>query len=177
MGESQSGGYIVRYLKWIHQLAKVNARTPVYDGYLIEDSGTGPSASAILNQCAAPLAADDPQRSLPGRGVPLAVVNTEIFYPRTGRPLDSNTATNKFALWFLTGASHGWTFQYDYSDAAQPDLEKADLFDPQFPHFVCGPRQPEVQVYMAEKADVRVPGPLGRNGQGAADGAGPCRGE
>jgi Alpha/beta hydrolase domain len=74
-----------------------------------------------------------------------------VFYPRTGRPPNSNTPDNRFWLWMVTGASHGWTFQYDYSDAAQADLEAADLFDPQFPHFVCGPRQPEVNLYMAEK--------------------------
>jgi hypothetical protein len=152
MGESQSGGYIVRYHKWIHNQALLANGKPVYDGYLIEDSGTGPSTSAILNQCAPPLAADDPQRFNAGRKAPLAVVNSERLYPRTGRPPNSNTPDNKFWLWMLAGASHGWTFQYDYSDAAQADLEKADLFDPTFPHFVCGPRQPEVNLYMAEKA-------------------------
>jgi hypothetical protein len=151
MGESQSGGYISRYHKWIHNQASLANGRPVYDGYLIEDSGTGPSTSAILNQCAPPLAADDPQRFTPGRKAPLVVVNSEVFFPRTGRPPNSNTADDKFWLWMVTGASHGWTFQYDYSDAAQADLEKADLFDPTFPHFVCGSRQPEVNLYMAEK--------------------------
>ena len=71
-----------------------------------------------LNQCAALLADDDPQRFVPGRGVPLTVVNSEVFYPevvfapgvffpRDGRKPDSNTAQDKFALWMLTGASHG----------------------------------------------------------------------
>lgn len=151
-GESQSGrSYLIPYYKWIHNTAKVNSKTPVYDGYLIEDATTGPTTAAALNQCAPPLAADDPQGLIPGRSAPLTVVNGEVFYPRIGRPADSNTATNKFALWMTTGASHGWTFQYDYSDAAQADLEKADLFDPQYPHFVCGPNQPEIQLYMAEK--------------------------
>ena len=53
---------------------------------------------------------------MPGRGVPLTVVNSEVFYPevfypgvfpRDGRKPDSNTAQDKFALWMLTGASHG----------------------------------------------------------------------
>jgi Alpha/beta hydrolase domain len=161
VGESASGWYITGYFKWIHQLANVARGEPVYDGYLIEDFTTGPITDTILNQCAALLADDDPQRFVPGRGVPLTVVNSEVFYPEVffdpgvffhGRKPDSNTAQDKFALWMLTGASHGWTFQYDYSDAAQADLEKADLFDPNFPHFVCGPRQPEVNLYMAEKA-------------------------
>jgi len=157
VGESQSGYYITHYFKWIHQLANVAKGKPVYDGYLIEDFTTGPLTDTILNQCAAPLADDDPQLLVPGRGVPLTVVNSEVFYPEVfypfdGRKPDSNTARDKFALWMLPGASHGWTFQYDYSDAAQADLVKADLFDPNFPHFVCGPRQPEVNLYMAEKA-------------------------
>ncbi|HWM37539.1 MAG TPA: alpha/beta hydrolase domain-containing protein [Streptomyces sp.] len=157
VGYSASGSAITLYFKWIHQLANVAKGKPVYDGYLIEDFTTGPLTDTILNQCAAPLADDDPQLLVPGRGVPLTVVNSEVFYPEVfypfdGRKPDSNTARDKFALWMLPGASHGWTFQYDYSDAAQADLVKADLFDPNFPHFVCGPRQPEVNLYMAEKA-------------------------
>ena len=163
VGESQSGLYITHYFKWIHQLANVAKGKPVYDGYLIEDMTTAPSTLADLNQCAALLAEDDPQRFVPGRGAPLTVVNSEVFYPevvfapgiffpRDGRKPDSNTAQDKFALWMLTGASHGWTWQYDYGDPSEADLAKADVFDPNFAHFVCGPRQPEVNLYMAEKA-------------------------
>jgi hypothetical protein len=153
MGESQSGGYITRYYNWIHDRARLGNGEHVYDGYLIEDSGTAPSSSAILNQCAAALAATDPQRNLAHHAEPLAVVNSEVFYPRTGRPPNSDTPDNKFMLWMTAGASHGWTFQYDYSDAAKADLIKAGFLTPDnaFPHFVCSPAQPEINLYMVEK--------------------------
>jgi len=153
MGESQSGGYITRYYNWIHQNATLANGKPVYDGFLIEDSGTGPSSSAILNQCATPLGASDPQRVLNHHAEPLVVINSEVFYPRTGRPPNSNTADNRFWLWMTAGASHGWTFQYDYSDASRADLIKTGFLtaDNPFGHFSCDIRQPEINLYMFEK--------------------------
>jgi hypothetical protein len=57
-------------------------------------------------------------------------------------------------LWMTAGASHGWTEQYEYSDAAQDDLIKAGFLsrDSPFGHFVCSNRQPEIQLYMFEKS-------------------------
>lgn len=158
-GESQQGGYVVTYYKWITPQAVLPKGKPIYDGYLIEDIGTGPSSGAALNQCAPPLATTDPQRVLPGRPEPLAVINSQVFYPRTGRPPNSNTATNKFMLWMTAGASHGWQFQYNYSDAAWRDQVQADCpgstdgcsGPPSFSHFYCSPSQPEINLYMFEK--------------------------
>ena len=154
MGESQSGGYINLYYKWIHQIARMQDGKPVYDGFLIEDSGAGPSSSAALNQCAAPLASTDPQRILNHHGEPLVVVNSQVFYPRTGRPPNSDTRDNRFMLWMTAGASHGWTEQYDYSDAAREDLLEAGFLirGSEFGHFSCSNRQPEIQLYMFEKS-------------------------
>ena len=152
-GESQSGGYVTRYYNWIHQRAKLSGGRPIYDGYLIEDSGTGPSISADLNQCAAPLASDDPQRILNHHAEPLVVINSQLFYPRFGRPGNSDTEENRFMLWMAAGASHGWMAQYNYSDASKADqitagfLTDRDVFD----HFTCGKRQPEINLYMFEK--------------------------
>ncbi len=154
VGESQSGGYIYLYYKWIHQIAKLPDEKPVYDGFLIEDSGTQPQPSAILNQCAAPLASTDPQRVINHHAEPLVVVNSQLFYPRTGRPPNSDTADDRFMLWMTAGASHGWTEQYDYSDAAHDDLVKAGFLThgSEFGHFTCSNRQPEIQLYMFEKS-------------------------
>ena len=185
VGESQSGGYINVYYKWIHQLARLPDGKPVYDGFLIEDFGTGPSPSAALHQCAAPLAADDPQRVLNHHAEPLVVVNSQVFYPRVGRPPNSDTPGNRFMLWMTAGASHGWTQQYDYSDAAREDLQKAGFVvgGGDFSHFSCDQRQPEIQLYMFErtlyayldrwvssgKAPPTAPDPVIENGQYVLD--------
>lgn len=192
MGESQSGGYINLYYKWIHQLAKLPDGKPVYDGFLIEDIGTEPSSSASLNQCAPPLANTDRQRVMNHHAEPLVVVNSQVFYPRTGRPPNSDTPDNKFMLWMTAGASHGWTEQYDYSDAAREDLVKAGFLarGGEFSHFSCSNRQPEIQLYMFEKsmyayldrwvttgkAPPAAPDPMIVNGQYVLDADGNIRG-
>ncbi len=165
-GESQQGGYVYRYYKWITPQAVLPNSKPIYDGYLIEDSGTGPSTTTGLNQCEAPLASTDPQTVLPGRPEPLAVINSQEFYPKTGRPANSNTPTDKFWLWMAAGASHGWQFQYNYSDASWRDQVQAGCpgftgapvtattecsGTPGFGHFYCSPAQPEINLYMFEK--------------------------
>jgi Alpha/beta hydrolase domain len=154
VGESQSGGYIYVYYKWIHQTAKLPDGKPVYDGFLIEDSGTQPSSSAIVNQCAAALASTDPQRMVNHHAEPLVVVNSQLFYPRNGRPPNSDTPDNRFMIWMTAGASHGWTEQYDFSDAARDDLEKAGFLThgSEFGHFTCSNQQPEINLYMFEKS-------------------------
>src|SRR5206468_477626 len=62
---------------------------------------------------------------------------------------DSAGAEDKFALWEVAGACHGWAWQYDYGDASAADLAKAGFGREQF---ACGPLQPEINLYMVEKA-------------------------
>ena len=149
--------------------------TPVYDAYLAEAGGSGTNLMYLdeagggrtnlmagLNQCAAelnPLPEDDPQQQIPGRGVPFLIVHSEWdfplsdwpplnFRPSRRRP-NADAATDKFMMWEVAGASHGWTWQYDYSDAAPEDVVAAG-FEPS--GFVCGSDQPEINLYMVEKA-------------------------
>jgi hypothetical protein len=145
-GESQSGGYLTRYFRWFHR------RAPLFDGYLAEDGGSSATYIPPLHQCGEQLPDDDPQRLIPGRGVPLVAVHSEWGYVREGpRKADSNTAEDRFCMWELAGACHGWTWQYAYGDAALADLERAGLAGTRH-HFECGPLQPEINLYMAEKA-------------------------
>lgn len=161
-GESQSASYLTLYFRWFHQRANLPDGSPVYDGYLAEAGGTGTAAIGGLNQCATgtnPLPDDDPQRHVPGRGVPLMVVHSEwdfplskwppYNFPASNRRPNANSATDKFMMWELAGASHGWTWQYDFSDAAREDVTAAgfESYD-----FVCAGNQPEIQLYMVEKA-------------------------
>lgn len=70
-------------------------------------------------------------------------------FPLSSRRANSNSETDKFMMWELAGASHGWTWQYDYSDAAPEDVKAAGL-EPY--EFNCSPNQPEINLYMIEKA-------------------------
>ncbi|MDA0679699.1 MAG: alpha/beta hydrolase domain-containing protein [Proteobacteria bacterium] len=161
-GESQSGFYLARYFRWFHQRANLGNGDPVYDGYLAETGGTDTAEIEGLHQCANelnPLPADDLQRAIPGRGVPYFVVHSQWDFPLSKWPPydwpasvrrpNANTALDKFMLWELAGASHGWTWQYDYSDAAREDVTAAgfETYD-----FSCGVNQPEIKLYMVEKA-------------------------
>ncbi len=158
-GESQSGSYLSRYFRWFHQRANLPDGKPVYDGYLAEAGGTTTARSGGLHQCGPevnPLPDDDPQWSIPGRRVPYFVVLSEWDFPlanrspfASARRPNANTADDQFMLWELTGASHGWTWQYNYSDAARDDVAAAGFgaYD-----FVCDSNQPEINLYMVEKA-------------------------
>lgn len=109
-----------------------------------------------IRQCAAALPDDDPQAtSIPGRGVPLAMINSQWdFFPARGgeRKPDANTAEDKSVTWELAGSHHGWRWQYLYSDADHADLAKAGLLAADWTAWTCAPESPEVPLYMAEKA-------------------------
>ncbi len=152
MGESQSGRYIKAYYSWIRPLATMGNGKRVYDGYLIEDIPMGRSKYKPLNQCAQGFSEDDPQyKQFKAGSDPLVVLNSEWFWHHDS-PANSNTKDNKLWIWMVAGASHGWTWQYDYSDASYDDLLATDMFDPKWPHFICSAMQPEINLYMFEKA-------------------------
>lgn len=161
-GESQSAHYMTRYFRWFHQRASLPNGAPVYDAYLAEAGGTSSAVMHGLNQCAQetnPLPRDDPQHGIPGRGVPLMVVHSEWDFPLSrGSPNDypppkrkpnANTEADKFMMWELAGASHGWTWQYNFSDAAREDVSAAGF---ETHDFVCAQNQPEINLYMVVKA-------------------------
>ena len=161
-GESQSAQYLTNYFRWFHHRTGQPDGKPVYDGYLAEAGGTASAVMRGLNQCATltnPLADHDPQRNIPGRGVPLMVVHSEWDFPfsrwppndfpASPRKPNANTDRDKFMMWEVAGASHGWTWQYDFSDAAPEDVTSAGF---QTYEFVCADDQPEINLYMVEKA-------------------------
>ncbi|SFV26094.1 alpha/beta hydrolase domain-containing protein [Hyphomicrobium facile] len=148
-GESQSGNYLITYYKYIHNLATVKGK-PVFDGYIAEASIS--PLGAPINQCATALPANDPQLAVPGRGVPLVMINSQWdIWPARNNPRkpDSNTKTDKSRTWELAGSNHGWRFQYLFSDAAAADLVKIGFSEY---NWSCPAETPEVPLYMAEKA-------------------------
>jgi hypothetical protein len=175
--ESQSSIYLYTYYKWLHNKALVKSEgddwewpyglsarwQPVYDGYLAETANSNSNTAVRfgdgLNQCSAPLPADDPQTTgLPGRGVPLVMINSQwdffgnaasAFGYAPPKP-DSNTRTDKTRQWELASSNHGWTWQYQYGDINATDLAQAGF--PPSAIWFCPADRPEVPLYMAEKA-------------------------
>lgn len=169
-GESQSGDYLLRYFRWFHRRSLDAGGAPLFDGYLCEDGVADIYAIPPLHQCGhvtVPLPVDDPQRLIPGRGAPLVLLHSEwlmaarlrrhssAMYPPvlqapSPRKPDSDTPADRFVMWELAGACHGWRWQYEYGDADPADLERAGIAVEG--GFSLTPLQPEVNLYMAEKA-------------------------
>jgi hypothetical protein len=87
--------------------------------------------------------------------VPWAAIYSQWDYDGARRwdaPPDSNTAGAKHAFWELAGSNHGWEWQYLYGDANAEDLTAAGFWDPATCAWSCGPNNPEVPLYMSEKA-------------------------
>lgn len=156
-GESQTANYTITYYKYFTPRATIerNGKTiPVFNGYLLE-APTTPEGVPI-NQCAEPLPAGDPQHKIPGRSVPIMMINSQWdFFPareHESKP-DSWTPKNRSRTWELAGANHGWRWQYLYGDAQHKDLAKAGLLgDGEWSAWKCLPNRLEVPLYMAEKA-------------------------
>jgi Alpha/beta hydrolase domain len=170
-GESQSSGFLETYYKWFTPAALLPTGKPVYDGILSE---TLVGRQAPINQCAnvtTPLAADDPQNGQIGRGVgrsvPWMEINSQWDYPAArgyGPYRNSNSAHNKARFWELAGANHGWAWQYKYGDASEADLAKAGFDVPSSYDWQCTVNNPEVPLYMAEKAAYEALDTWVRNG-------------
>ena len=152
-GESQSANFLLTYYRFFTPSAVLPNGKPIFDGYFAETQ-VGLAGSPI-NQCATPLALDDDQRVFPNRRAPWAAINSQWDYDGARRwdaPVDSNTPGAKHAFWELAGSHHGWEWQYLYGDANAEDLLAAGFWDPATYAWSCGPNNPEVPLYMSEKA-------------------------
>lgn len=152
-GESQSANFLLTYYRFFTPSAVLPSGRPVFDGYLAE-AQVG-IAGTPLNQCSTPLAVTDTQRVFPDRSVPWVGINSQWDYPGSRRwvtPTDSNTASSKRVFWEIAGANHGWEWQYLYGDANAEDLIAAGFWDPATYDWSCGPNNPEIPLYMSEKA-------------------------
>jgi hypothetical protein len=165
-GESQQGNVLVSYYKWFTPGAYLKKGAPIFDGYLAECFvNANPQdkfplfTQAPINQTEPltnRLPDNDPQLGwVPARPVPFAAINSQWDYSAArGFPLpDSfNTKGHKAVFWDLAGCNHGWEWQYLYGDACAADLLKAGFWDPATYDWKTTPNNPEVPLYMAEKA-------------------------
>jgi len=165
-GESEQAEYLCTYYKWFTPAAKLAGGTPIFDGYLAECLLLGdPQAlfpfftAAPINQTApvvTPLPADDPQLGwVPARSIPWIGLNSQWDYAAArglDPPVNHNDDHHKAVFWELAGCHHGWAWQYLYGDACADDLIRAGFWDPATYDWSCTVNNPEVPLYMAEKA-------------------------
>jgi hypothetical protein len=165
-GESEQAEYLCTYYKWFTPAATLADGRPIFDGYLAECLLLGdPQAffpslvAAPINQAAPianPLPADDPQLAwVPARSVPWMGLNSQWDYAAArgaDPPVNHDDDQHKAVFWELAGCHHGWAWQYLYGDACAADLIKAGFWDPATYDWACTVNNPEVPLYMAEKA-------------------------
>ena len=121
-GYSQTGSYLYTYVNAIHPLdVKANGK-PMFDAYLIAVA-SGPSP---INQCAAPIPANDPRRFIRNAGVPVERVMSQSDYLRTmgARRQDSDRAPDLYRNYEIAGSGHATQDELNF--CAQPaDIERA----------------------------------------------------
>ncbi len=106
----QSGGDLPTYANAIHRNVRLSNGEPVYDGYLIKESG-GPRS---LNACAEPLEDGDPRRVIQNAGAPvIQIIAQGSISPSVRRP-DGDTPGDRFRQYEVPGASHFDEWQYRY---------------------------------------------------------------
>jgi hypothetical protein len=102
-GQSLTGGYVTTYANALHRVLRRGDGAPIYDGYL---TASGAHLAVPLNQCAAPLAEDDPRRAALPRDVPFVSVTTEADFNSAPalRRADSDATGDLFRLYEIPGS-------------------------------------------------------------------------
>jgi hypothetical protein len=123
-GYGEAGAYITTYANALHAVQRRGDGAPIYDGYL---NAAGAQLSVPINQCAAPLAGDDPRRRALPRDVPFVTVMTEADFnlAPTLRRADSDAPEDVFRLYEIPGAAQVGTRPAGMPGAA--DLQIAGI--------------------------------------------------
>jgi hypothetical protein len=121
-GYSQTGSFLYTYINAIKPLVDKADGKPMFDAYLIAVS-SGPSA---INQCAAPIPAGDPRRTISNAGVPVVRVMSGSDYLSgiAARRPDSDTAPDLYRNYEIAGSAHATPDEL-YFAAAPADIVKA----------------------------------------------------
>jgi hypothetical protein len=106
----QSGGDLPTYVSAIAKNVKLENGKPVYDAYLIKDSG----APGALNACSQRFAANDPRRIFRNVGVPVIQIHAQNAVAADIRRQDSDTPGDQFRRYELPGASHFDEVHFEY---------------------------------------------------------------
>lgn len=116
-GYAQTGGYIVTYSNALHAGLRLGDGRPVYDAYL---DAAGAMQPAPINQCAAPLPAEDPRRRIGPRDVPVVTVvtQTELTGAPALRASDSDEPADVRRLYEIAGAAQSGPYPAGLPTAA-----------------------------------------------------------
>ena len=126
-GYGEAGAYITTYANALHAVRRRGDGAPIYDGYL---NAAGAHLSVPINQCAEPLAADDPRRRALPRDVPFVTVMTESDFNLAPalRRADSDAPEDVFRLYEIPGAAAAGNWAAGMPTAA--DLQIAGIAPP-----------------------------------------------
>ena len=119
-GYSQTGGYLVNYMKAVHPLVVQEQGRPTYDAYLVGVAGGAFAGAYPMNQCEAAPPAGDPRRQLYGIGVPVIQMMSQSDYLRgigSRRP-DSDQEGDEFRHYEMAGAGHATPDELAFSASA-----------------------------------------------------------
>lgn len=127
----QSAGDLPTYINGVHKNVTLENGKPIYDGFIIKDSG----APRSLNACAPPLAEGDARRIIRNAGVPVIHIVAQAEVSAAIRRPDSDELGDEFRRYELPGASHfdQWHFKYfpsvaDLAAAGVPPLSATWTF-------------------------------------------------
>ncbi len=131
----QSGGDLPTYVSAISRNVRLENGKPVYDAFLIKDSG-GPGP---LNACSPRLAAGDPRIIIRNAGVPVIQILAQNAISANTRRPDSDTPGDQFRRYELPGASHFdvWHFMY------RPPVKQINAMGIQTRDYTATPRECE----------------------------------
>lgn len=125
-GYAEAGGYVVTYVNALHDEQRLGNERPVYDGYM---DAAGAMLPAPINQCAAPLAPQDPRLRVGPRDAPVLTVMTQSDFGLAllARRADSDDPADYYRLYEVAGSAHSGPFP-----AGEPlpgDLTIAGIID------------------------------------------------
>jgi hypothetical protein len=120
-GYSQTGSFLYTYINAVHPLVVKNDGRPMFDAFLIAVS-SGPSP---INQCAAPIPAGDPRRTIRNARVPVVRVMSQSDYLSgiNARRADSDDPADRYRNYEIAGSGHATPDELTAA-AAPGDIEK-----------------------------------------------------
>ncbi len=134
----QSNGDLPTYISAFHSRANLANGKPVWDGYLLKDSGV----PINTQQCDARPANDDPRRIIRNISVPVifVLVENSTLASLASRRADSDQPGDRYRRYEIPGSSHVDTAAFPWLPA--PAIMKVIGVDPLWPETrVCVPRE------------------------------------
>jgi hypothetical protein len=126
-GYSQTGGYLINYIKAVHPLVVESDGEPVYDAYLVAVAGGAFVGAVPMNQCEPAPPVGDPRRQISDVGVPVIQMMSQSDYLLgigSRRP-DSDEPGDRYRHYEMAGAGHATPDELYYS-AEPADILRAD---------------------------------------------------